>query len=72
VSVPDESILSLLDEYEGYDAADPARPGFVREETFAHRSDGSRVACWIYAYRGDLTGAVPILDGDYRASRSRP
>ncbi len=51
-------LLAALDRYEGGQ--------YRRVATTAVRADGGEVACWVYEYAGDVTGAVLIGHGDYR------
>lgn len=74
--VPDESsrvvgelfavsgeLLAELDEYEGHE--------FRRVPVTASTPVGETVACWVYEYAGDVTGAVEIIDGGYRRWQAR-
>ncbi len=66
-ALPDDAaLLAALDEYEGYDPADPSASLYRRVETVAALDDGRAVACWVYQYNGDVGRAVRIEDGDYR------
>jgi len=46
----DESVLSQLDEYEGYDSRDPEASEFVRVRQAVELSGGGTLECWIYRY----------------------
>jgi gamma-glutamylcyclotransferase (GGCT)/AIG2-like uncharacterized protein YtfP len=65
LAVADAGVLPALDAYEGDGPAGPGARGFVRERVVARLEDGRALACWIYAYRGDLTGARLVPGGDY-------
>lgn len=54
-----------LDEYEGYDLADPVNSLFVRKRCFVRSARGENVTCWIYAYNGAITAAHLIVSGDF-------
>jgi gamma-glutamylcyclotransferase (GGCT)/AIG2-like uncharacterized protein YtfP len=53
-----DDLLTELDEYEGRQ--------FRRVASTATTPGGEAVACWLYEYAGDVTGAVMIVGGDYR------
>lgn len=46
----DESVLSHLDEYEGYDPEAPQTSEFVRVKQIVHLDDGGTIECWMYRY----------------------
>lgn len=48
----DESVVSGLDEYEGFDPAAPETSEFVRERQMVEMSDGRAMECWFYRYNG--------------------
>jgi gamma-glutamylcyclotransferase (GGCT)/AIG2-like uncharacterized protein YtfP len=57
-AVPDEELLQVFDEYEG--------TRFRRVPTTATRPGGETLACWVYEYAADVSGAKPIVNGDFR------
>jgi gamma-glutamylcyclotransferase (GGCT)/AIG2-like uncharacterized protein YtfP len=69
LAIPDEAVLARLDAYEGDGPVGAASSGFVRETAVAILDDGASLECWIYAYRGDLSGARFVSGGDYWADR---
>lgn len=54
-----------LDEYEGFDPADPEHSLFVRTRCTATLAGGQRVAAQIYFYNADPRGARQIASGRY-------
>lgn len=46
----DESVLSQLDEYEGYDPDAAEASEFVRIKQIVQLSDGGKLECWMYRY----------------------
>lgn len=60
-----EALLAALDEYEGVDAAHPARSLFVRRVTETEREDGMRVAAWVYVYNRPVEGLTRVVSGDW-------
>ena len=62
-------VLHLLDDYEGFNAADPADSLFIRRACHAAMPDGNTRKCWIYLYNRRLGSARPIPGGKYLGSR---
>ncbi|HET7585321.1 MAG TPA: gamma-glutamylcyclotransferase family protein [Gemmatimonadaceae bacterium] len=54
--------LLALDDYEGYDPADPAGSLFVRHEYPVHDTPEP---AWVYFFNGSTDGACRIEGGDY-------
>ena len=46
----DTTVLSQIDEYEGYDPDDPETSEFVRVRQAVELSGGGTQECWIYRY----------------------
>jgi gamma-glutamylcyclotransferase (GGCT)/AIG2-like uncharacterized protein YtfP len=71
----DPRVLSRLDEYEGFDPADPQASTFVRKGRFVTlKNSGKKIVCWIYAYNRP-PGPAPVLSsGDYSkaGAKARP
>jgi gamma-glutamylcyclotransferase (GGCT)/AIG2-like uncharacterized protein YtfP len=51
-------LVATLDDYEGSE--------FRRVPTTAATPAGGAVACWVYEYVGDVSGAVVVAGGDWR------
>jgi gamma-glutamylcyclotransferase (GGCT)/AIG2-like uncharacterized protein YtfP len=62
-----ESLLAMLDQYEGFAADSRYSSLFVRERTIARFGDGSEQIAWIYHYNEGLDDATPIITGDWLA-----
>lgn len=60
-----EALLAALDDYEGVDAAHPARSLFVRRVTETEREDGMRIAAWVYFYNRPVDGLPRVVAGDW-------
>lgn len=60
-----ESVLSALDEIEGYSANEPDASLYTRVETDVTLSDGLVVPAWVYFYNAPLGRAERIESGDY-------
>jgi gamma-glutamylcyclotransferase (GGCT)/AIG2-like uncharacterized protein YtfP len=56
----DEQLLIELDEYEG--------SSFERVTVDALLDSGATEQCWVYIYRGDVSGHPVIASGDYQAA----
>jgi gamma-glutamylcyclotransferase (GGCT)/AIG2-like uncharacterized protein YtfP len=61
----DESILSALDRYEGFDPDDPGAGLFVRTDCHVILENGEEIECWVYVYNGEISSAKLIESGDY-------
>jgi gamma-glutamylcyclotransferase (GGCT)/AIG2-like uncharacterized protein YtfP len=60
-----ESVLSALDEIEGYTPNDPDRSLYTRARAAATLDDGRVVEVWVYFYNAPLGQAPQIPSGDY-------
>lgn len=60
-----ESVLSALDELEGYNAAEPDSSLYTREEIPVTLEDGHVAIAWGYFYNAPLGRAERIDSGDY-------
>ena len=56
---------------DAYEECGPPNPLFIRERTTAQRTDGSRVAVWVYRYRLAVTDSKIIAGGDYARHMQR-
>ena len=65
----DPAVLRSLDEYEGYDPADPEASLFVRKECVIELPDGRDLDCWVYVYNRDPGRAPLMRSGVYTAVR---
>ncbi|MFB3915331.1 MAG: gamma-glutamylcyclotransferase [Terriglobales bacterium] len=61
----DTDVLARLDEYEGFDPADPGDSLFVRQECRAAMLNGNIVKCWIYVYNRKIGSVRPVPGGRY-------
>lgn len=59
------SVLSVLDEIEGYRPNEPARSLYTRVLTEVTLDDGSVKQAWAYFYNAPLGRAQRIASGDY-------
>ena len=62
-----ESVLSALDDIEGYTHADPDRSLYTRLRTKVTLEDGQARDAWVYFYNAPLGAAPRIPSGDYLA-----
>jgi gamma-glutamylcyclotransferase (GGCT)/AIG2-like uncharacterized protein YtfP len=60
-----EAVLSILDEIEGYRAAEPDASLYTRQEIQATFDDGHVATVWAYFYNAPLGRAQRIDSGDY-------
>lgn len=60
-----DSVLSSLDEIEGYSAAEPDKSLYTREEVPVTFEDGRLAIVWAYFYNAPLGRAERIDSGDY-------
>lgn len=67
----DQSTLTSLDNYEGFEPAKPNSSLFVRRTWPVTLDDGTRLRCWIYVYNGDMKRAQPVHSGRYRRRSTR-
>lgn len=66
-ALPDDpAVLATLDDYEDYDPVSPDESLLRRVPCLARTAVGVSVACWVYEYNRDVSGAVFIANGDYR------
>jgi gamma-glutamylcyclotransferase (GGCT)/AIG2-like uncharacterized protein YtfP len=62
-----ETVLSALDDIEGYSDGDPDRSLYLRRRVDVTLESGGPVQAWVYFYNAPL-GAAPRIDsGDYLA-----
>ena len=61
----DQSTLTSLDDYEGFEPAKPSSSLFVRRTWPVTMDDGTRLRCWVYVYNGDMKSAQPVRSGRY-------
>ena len=66
----DQSTLTSLDNYEGFEPAKPNSSLFVRRTWPVTLDDGTRLRCWVYVYNGNMKRAQPVRSGRYRRRRS--
>jgi gamma-glutamylcyclotransferase (GGCT)/AIG2-like uncharacterized protein YtfP len=59
------AVLAVLDEIEGYRAAEPESSLYTRILTDVQLEDGRRLAAWAYFYNAPLGRAQRIDSGDY-------
>ena len=59
------SVLSVLDEIEGYRANEPDRSLYTRVLTDVALEDGATRRAWVYFYNAPLGRAQRIASGDY-------
>jgi len=67
----DPEVLDRLDEYEGFDPANPASSLFVRKRRCVQLQDGRRFFCWIYSYNRPVTAARHLGGGVYSKARTQ-
>ncbi|HWI17271.1 MAG TPA: gamma-glutamylcyclotransferase family protein [Vicinamibacterales bacterium] len=60
-----QSVLSVLDEIEGYRPSEPDRSLYTRVLADVTLEDGSSVKAWVYFYNAPLGQAQRIASGDY-------
>jgi gamma-glutamylcyclotransferase (GGCT)/AIG2-like uncharacterized protein YtfP len=60
-----ESVLTALDEIEGYSAQEPDSSLYTRVETPVTFEDGHVAYAWVYFYNAPLGRAERIESGDY-------
>jgi gamma-glutamylcyclotransferase (GGCT)/AIG2-like uncharacterized protein YtfP len=59
------TVLSALDDIEGYRADDPDRSLYIRSEVTVSLPDGVQHPAWVYFYNAPLGRADQIASGDY-------
>lgn len=62
-----ESVLTALDDIEGYTQDDPDRSLYTRRRARVTTEDGKNVEAWVYFYNAPLGAAPRIPSGDYLA-----
>lgn len=60
-----DMVLSVLDEIEGFRAAEPERSLYVRSTAPVTLDDGRTEEAWVYFYNAPLGRAPRIASGDY-------
>ena len=60
-----ESVLSSLDEIEGFSISEPDKSLYLREEIPVMFDDGRVANAWVYFYNAPLGRAERINSGDY-------
>ena len=60
-----ETVLSALDDIEGYRHDDPDRSLYCRQQADVALPDGGRAPAWVYFYNAPLGRAPRIVSGDY-------
>lgn len=58
-------LLTVLDEYEGYNPADLTHSEYRREKRTIMLPDCRSISAWIYLYNGQLENSRLILSGDF-------
>jgi gamma-glutamylcyclotransferase (GGCT)/AIG2-like uncharacterized protein YtfP len=66
---PHLDLLRRLDEYEGFDRANPGRSLFLRKKCSVTAPGGRQQVAWIYEFNQDPGDAPLVPLGDYAASR---
>jgi len=64
-------VLRRLDDFEGFDAAEPETSLYVREKSPVTLLTGDVVSAWVYFYKEPLGWAERIDSGDYLAHIKR-
>jgi gamma-glutamylcyclotransferase (GGCT)/AIG2-like uncharacterized protein YtfP len=59
------TVLSALDDIEGFRPDDPDRSLYFRQQTDVRLPDGSTARAWVYFYNAPLGQAPRIPSGDY-------
>ena len=59
-----ETVLKILDDYEGFGKDQPRPNEFIRE-LVAIKTDEKEMDCWVYLYNLPVEGLQPITSGDY-------
>jgi gamma-glutamylcyclotransferase (GGCT)/AIG2-like uncharacterized protein YtfP len=60
-----DSVLSTLDELEGFSISEPDKSLYLREEIPVMFDDGQVASAWVYFYNAPLGRAERINSGDY-------
>jgi gamma-glutamylcyclotransferase (GGCT)/AIG2-like uncharacterized protein YtfP len=62
--------LDVLDDFEEFDATDPAASRYLRVTLPVQLGDGRVVLAWTYRYNGSTDGAPVVRGGDWRDETS--
>jgi gamma-glutamylcyclotransferase (GGCT)/AIG2-like uncharacterized protein YtfP len=65
-----QEMLQELDEYEGFNPADPVGSLFLRKKCPVVLDSGKQIACWVYVYNRDPGAAPLVYNGDYSATKT--
>ena len=66
--IPYQTILSKLDQLEGYDPAQPNQSGYVRVTREVHLRNGRSQTAWVYIGQHQFLPSMPIIkNGDWAA-----
>jgi gamma-glutamylcyclotransferase (GGCT)/AIG2-like uncharacterized protein YtfP len=65
----DQSTLTSLDNYEGFEPGKRNSSLFLRRAYPVTMDDGKRVRCWVYVYNGTMKDALPVRNGRYLRRR---
>ena len=60
-----DTVLTVLDDIEGYRPSEPDASLYMRVETPVTLDDGRVATAWVYFYNAPLGGAQRIESGDY-------
>ena len=60
-----QTVLSALDDIEGYRSDDPDRSLYIRQHADVRLPDGQVAPAWVYFYNAPLGQAPRISSGDY-------
>ncbi|HEY4054122.1 MAG TPA: gamma-glutamylcyclotransferase family protein [Terriglobales bacterium] len=66
----DPEVLQKLDEYEGFDPAQPQASLFVRKKALVSVNNAKRVWCWVYVYNRHPGRSSAVVGGDFSKLRS--
>lgn len=61
----DPELLSVIDDYEGYDFENEENSLFIRKSVVIDMENGERRNCWIYLYNKDVSGLTHLPHGNY-------
>jgi gamma-glutamylcyclotransferase (GGCT)/AIG2-like uncharacterized protein YtfP len=56
-----DTLLRLLDEYEGYDAGNPAGSLFVRAAVPVDVDNAASQLCWVYLFNGPVANLTKVI-----------
>ncbi|MEM9685162.1 MAG: gamma-glutamylcyclotransferase family protein [Pseudomonadota bacterium] len=66
--IVDRTAFAIMDDFEEFSPADPARSAYIRE---IWPMDDPDVRCWVYRYNRPVRGLPRVLGGDWLARRKR-